>query len=404
MFEKNGNNRGAVIVMFLVLLSVMMLMVAFSLDVGYVYATKAELQHAADAAALASIWELFEESPDFVGRIQEYAGYNRAADASTLNVLPEDVKVGYMQNPFDIQGEVDVESAEISNSIEVTIRRSQNVNGPLGLFLGAFTGLDEIQLHATARAVVTDRIIGFDSPPFPMNDSYPSSGQIMPFAIKNSLWDAITNSGEFLNDNGQMYIMVEGERIDINDDYSYEEMGHVLSFSDEIFECIMYTSDPGATGNYGTVDFGDPNNSAADLARQIEYGVNQDDLLYFGEDGFILDDGYIDGENEEDPFGYLNGDTGISWSIKDELQSQAGIPRIVALYEDVIDPHGNNTQFRITGFAAVVICDVIKKDKAVVIQPFGDQTGAGLIDVNGAGVIGFDAPHSSSLWVFGLSR
>ena len=70
------------------------------------------------------------------------------------------------------------------------------------------------------------------------------------------------------------------------DSYSYNATtGVVADGTDGILELNLY---PGGgagqlpPGNFGTVDIGSPNNSTADLTRQILYGISEDDLAYFG--------------------------------------------------------------------------------------------------------------------------
>jgi hypothetical protein len=115
-------------------------------------------------------------------------------------------------------------------------------------------------------------------------------------------------------------------------------------------------------GNFGTVDIGNPNNSTADLSRQIRYGVNADDLAYFGGELKLGADGTLQ----------LTGDTGLSAAIKDDLTSIIGQPRAIPLFSTVAGP-GNNSVFTIVGFAGIRILDVkltgSMSSKKVIIQP-----------------------------------
>src|SRR5262249_8418840 len=117
-------------------------------------------------------------------------------------------------------------------------------------------------------------------------------------------------------------------------------------------------------GNFGTVDLGAANNSTADLARQILYGVNADDLSHFANNTIQLDPAT----------GTLNlqGDTGVSAGVKDELTSIIGQPRIIPLYSTVSGP-GNNANYPIVGFAGITITEVVLtgslSSKHITIQP-----------------------------------
>jgi len=68
----------------------------------------------------------------------------------------------------------------------------------------------------------------------------------------------------------------------------------------------------------------------------------------------------------------LNGDTGISAGVKDELESIKGEPRIIPIFRTVTGP-GNNAMYEIVGWAGVRILDVKltgkMSKKHVTIQP-----------------------------------
>ena len=68
----------------------------------------------------------------------------------------------------------------------------------------------------------------------------------------------------------------------------------------------------------------------------------------------------------------LNGDTGISAGVKDELESIKGEPRIIPIFRTVTGP-GNNAQYTIVCFAGVRILEVKltgkMSSKRVIIQP-----------------------------------
>src|SRR4029078_5825159 len=76
-----------------------------------------------------------------------------------------------------------------------------------------------------------------------------------------------------------------------------------------VLEVNLYPQGTGSPGNRGTVDIGSSNNSTSDIARQIVYGISPQDMAYMG------------GKLEFNSAGelQLNGDTGISAGVKDEL-------------------------------------------------------------------------------------
>ena len=115
-------------------------------------------------------------------------------------------------------------------------------------------------------------------------------------------------------------------------------------------------------GNFGTVDIGSPDNSAADIARQITYGVNAEDLGYFGGRLELGPDGTVE----------LNGDTGLSAGFKDELADIRGQPRAIPIFSEVTGP-GNNAMYTVTGFVGIRVMNVrftgSMRTKELIIQP-----------------------------------
>ena len=129
---------------------------------------------------------------------------------------------------------------------------------------------------------------------------------------------------------------------------------------DGIFETNLYPKTL-APGNRGTVDIGDSNNSTNDLARQILHGISRQDFVDLGKPLVFDEHGEL----------HLNGDTGISAGIKDELASLIGKTRIVPIFTEV-SGQGNNSVFTIKSLK-VRILDVKltgkKSQKRVIVQP-----------------------------------
>ncbi len=149
------------------------------------------------------------------------------------------------------------------------------------------------------------------------------------------------------------------------DEYSFDPQTNTVTCGpDGIPEVNLYPEGTGSPGNRGTVDIGNSNNSTADVGRQIREGVSADDLSYHG------------GKLELDPVSKslsLNGDTGISAGIKDDLTSIVGKPRVIPIFTTVAGP-GNNAQYTIVGFAGIRVMKVkltgsSNTSKKVVIQP-----------------------------------
>src|SRR5262245_15143097 len=112
--------RGAVIPLVCMLLVVLIGMLAFAIDIGRLTMTRAELQAAADAAALAGADPLrdgyvsYNSTSDTtiqntvlttsestcVKQAVEYAGYNRNSDKASLKLNESDIEFGYVDENY----------------------------------------------------------------------------------------------------------------------------------------------------------------------------------------------------------------------------------------------------------------------------------------------------------------
>ena len=124
------SRRGAVAVLVAVLMVVLLAMVSFCVDIGYMTRVNAELQNAADAAALAGASKL--TTPQFNGinssgpaqasiaaarsEAQKFATLN-SAGSTTLSLLSSDTMVGYMANPTNQQQTLSAWSAGQSDAL-----------------------------------------------------------------------------------------------------------------------------------------------------------------------------------------------------------------------------------------------------------------------------------------------
>ncbi len=194
-------------------------------------------------------------------------------------------------------------------------------------------------MQCTSTSVMAQSIKGFALPA--------GSAQkiaILPFALDLQTWNqAFENCSK--------------------DDYCYDESTQrVVTGSDGKPEVNLYPQGTGSPGNRGTVDIGGANNSTADLARQIVDGISEADLNELGKPLVFDDEGQLT----------LNGDTGISAGVKDELASIIGQTRVIPIFSSVTG-NGNNAKYRIVKWAGVRILDVKltgpMSKKMVMVQP-----------------------------------
>lgn len=348
--------RGSAVVTTAISLTALIGFAALAVDVGMLYNVRNELQRTADAAAMAGAAKLLDN-----GRFKEYANpattMTQAAQEAasyitsnkiqnqTIQAYSGDVTAGYLNNPDDLNEALDTSTPVNFNSVRVFVARNAQKNGSVGLWFGRIFGLTSANLSASATATFKDGVVGYK-----VTDKTGNAG-ILPLALHVNSWNQLVTA---MKQSGG------------TDNYTYHaDTKTITAGGDGIPELNLY---PGSgvgqlpPGNFGTVDIGSPNNSTADLARQIRYGVSESDLAWFGGELKLGADGTL----------LLNGDTGLSAGIKDDLESIKGQPRTIPLFNKVTGP-GNNAMFTVVGFAGIRIMNVkltgSMNSKNVIIQP-----------------------------------
>lgn len=338
---RRHRRRGAAAVFGLFLIISLVILTAVTLDFGYIHVAETELTRSADAAAMAGCWEVFDQQaaqqPDAAVEEAAKAAANSIAlknvvGDTALQLSSGDVEVG----TYGLDGSWSTSTSGDLNAVRVTLRRQGASNSQLPLFFGALTGRDSQSLHTKATAAMFNAIEGFLEP-----EANESRG-ILPIALDEPSWlEALAGNTE--------------------DVFSYSG-GRVASGADGVFETNLYPKGTGAPGNRGTVDIGGANNSTSDLSRQVLYGISAQDFIDLGKPLMFDTNGELD----------LNGDTGISAGIKDELASLIGKTRVIPIFRRVTG-NGNNATFTIVRFEGVRILDVKLtgkgSQKRVIIQP-----------------------------------
>lgn len=345
--------KGNILIMTCFLMIAMIAFIALAVDVGYLYTVRNELQRSADASAIAATWELIEEDtfdPDFSvdalatnarDTAVQFAALNKVGSAAP-GLAADDVFVGYMADPSNPNDPlIPLPVGMLPNAVKVRVQRTEIQNGKIPLFFARVLGIDDSASEAEATAALVQGFNGFKMP------ADGSNLEMLPFALDEDTWNSIAAGGA-------------------GDNWRYnKDTKTVTAGTDGISEINLYPQGTGSPGNRGTVDVGGPNNSTADLSRQIRYGVNQADMDAFHDDGRTLE------FNEAGEI-VLNGDTGISAGVKDDLVFIKGKPRIIPIFTTVTGP-GNNVEYTITKFVGVRVMEVkltgSMSSKKVMIQP-----------------------------------
>jgi hypothetical protein len=360
--------RGSVLVLAAATLIMVFAFTSFTVDLGFIALTKAELQNASDAAALGGAQELGsgfgpgaltspEETASAARHVAEaLAALNPAGELDSVYIdAARDVRFGQLQwnsasgsweknwgaAPYTLM-EV-VAHRDRGNSKDVN---GQSLDGPLPLFFAPIIG------HKEATVVTRSAAAIFPGGGFRIDEDSSSTSNVLPIALDQQTWNnLLAGIG--------------------NDDYGFDvEQGTVSQQGDGILEANLYPSGSNQLppGNRGTVDIGSPNNSTQDLKRQILHGLNAYDLSWFGGE-LRFDDVPLQ----------LNGDTGLSAGIEASLKAVIGQAKAIPIFTSVSGP-GNNATYTVSKFVGIRIMDVKisgnPSKRRVVIQPapFTDST------------------------------
>jgi Flp pilus assembly protein TadG len=333
---------------------IVLAMVAFAVDVGYILSSKQELQRTADAAALAACWDYAKglsqgQTPYQAMTTARTTAAQYAGDNSVGGLEPEinqnisnsssgDLVFGHMADLYNPDSPLVTLTPTLYNAVRLKVRRDSTLNGETPYFFARIFGLTSQGLDAEATAGYARSIGGVKAPVDGSNIA------VLPYALDWNTWAALLLGNA-------------------TDQWTYNAATNTVTAGpDGMKEVNMFPQGTGAPGNRGTVDVGSSNNSTADIARQILYGVTPADLAHHG------------GKLEFDENGELelNGDTGISAGVKDELSSIKGAPRLIPIFSQVMGP-GNNAQFTIVHWAGIRVMEVkltgAMNQKRVMVQP-----------------------------------
>lgn len=163
--RRSARRRGVIAVKVAILIIVLLGFTALAVDMGAIYDAKAELQRTADAAVLAAAAALAapneaEPTQLAIGRACEYAAANTvwgdpmqlepATDVTFGRATFDEATGTYVFTPTD----------SVPNAVRVRARKTaDSPNGAFGLYFAKVLGKGEIDLSATATAMMVPRDI-----------------------------------------------------------------------------------------------------------------------------------------------------------------------------------------------------------------------------------------------------
>lgn len=353
----HSRRAGTVAVLACVLMTALLGMLAFAVDLGYLANSRAELQRSADSAALAACYQLvYKGTPGtpvdltsgiaaLPGVASQYAGYNHVCNGSPA-LGTTDVVVGFMANPNVPGGTINTGAdPNLFNAVEVTVKRTSASNGQIPTFFSRIFGLTGQNASASATAAVIGNFSGVGIPQ-KSGGGY-GNCMLLPFALDKQTWDA----------------MLAGDTSVSTDVWNYNSSGQVVAGSDGIREVNLFPQGTGSPGNRGTVKIGTSNNSTATIVSQILYGITPEQManypnsqLTFNENGDL----------------FLEANPGISAGFKAALASIIGQTRFIPIFKSVVG-NGNWAEYDIVAFQGVRILDVdltgSMSSKHLTVQP-----------------------------------
>jgi len=150
-------SRRAVTLMFsVVMLLVLMGMIAFALDVGYMVLVRTQLQVAADSAAMAAAANMGRPYNEMVDEAKKFAAFHQAG-SEHVQLKSSDIEMGI----WDANHRRFTPTNTMGNAVRVTARRDASTGGDVSLFFGRLLKGASFSPSASAVAMANPRDIAF---------------------------------------------------------------------------------------------------------------------------------------------------------------------------------------------------------------------------------------------------
>jgi hypothetical protein len=332
-----SQRRGAIVVLTGILCVVLLAMVAFAVDLGYLTLVRTELQNAADAAAMAGASGLID-APAQAKTLAETYGENNRAASRDVTVLPdEDVDIGIWNFGSRTFSPASGAALAQANAVRVTALVSAGRGNSARLFFSRIFGHTSTDMSAEATAALWSDLRGFRIPPNGQNLP------LLPLAMDLQTWqDAMAGTGP--------------------DDWSWDEsIDRPDASSDGKVEVNLYPDGgTGASGNRGLIEIGPSGGDVPTLRQQILHGISPSDLNHHGGSLELNSQGQM----------ALGGQPGVNATLHSELSAIVGETRIVPLFDQLTES-GSNASYTIVRFGGVRIMyiDLNASPKRIMVQP-----------------------------------
>jgi Flp pilus assembly protein TadG len=385
--------RAAIAPLAAILMTMMVGMLAFSIDIGYICSVEAELQDAADAAALAGAQQMQNAFVSYyapgqtqqqqiflqvttntsnpaspIPTAQKYASYNRAGGVY-IQVPTTDISFSYYDgtNPFVPASFPNY----FPNTITVTTRRDNIANGPLKLFFAPIFGINTQNLSATASATIYAGDVSS------LQVIPGVSAQILPVALDVNVWTNFAN-GNWLSP----YLM-----------------GSVTTGPNGNPQLQVYPNGTNTPGNFGLLDLGPPATNSPAFRAWIDSGATPNDITYLLSNNLLP-------VSPAAPQPWTVG-PGLKSTLLSNFQSVIGLPNLIPLFQSnsplpnyvAAAGTGSNATYAIIGFVGVTISQAegSGSNMNISIQPMA------IVDPTEV-ILNASPARASQLTVFGTSQ
>jgi Flp pilus assembly protein TadG len=155
--QNKSKSRGAVLLLTVFLIVILLGMIAFAVDVGYIMMAKTQLQAAADSAALAAAATMGKGLSYATAQATSLAGQNKIGNQSIL-LASSDVVYGTWDKSTRTFTAI---TSGYGNAAKVTIRADGSTNAAIPMFFGRVFNLTSTNIKASATATCNPRDICF---------------------------------------------------------------------------------------------------------------------------------------------------------------------------------------------------------------------------------------------------
>jgi Flp pilus assembly protein TadG len=333
--------------------------VAFALDTGWIVLAKAELQSAADSAALAGASQLIDGYVQYQlpGQTAErktailnatmtsartaakkYAQLNTSGGVSSLTLKDTDIEFGFLDKNNAYTSLAD--KGGFPNTIKVLMRRDKTANGSLNLFFAPALGTKSTNLNTTASATIYAGVIkGFSSGP---NQKI----GMLPMTYDVNDWNNFVSTGK-----------------DPNGATEYDAAGNPVL---KIYSTVK------DTGNFGELALDDEHAGSSEIRGWVNNGMASSDLT------LLKDRGLLPVSTHDNTKWDWLGNTGFKSTTVQEVNDLAGTTYLLPLflpknadpksYQPGID-EGSNYAYNIVRFVGIKIIESKHKNREITIQP-----------------------------------